>query len=86
MDISNFFSACTDTIIDLAILVDGSGSICGDCGDCITCKNYDLVKTFVNGVIQELNVGPDAAKISVVLFSERAQILFDFNRQASISL
>lgn len=70
---------CTDTVIDLAILVDGSGSICGNCGGCETCDNYELVKNFVLGVIKELQVGPDAARISVVLYSNEAQTLFNFD-------
>lgn len=75
----HFSVGCTDTLIDLAILVDGSGSICGNCGGCDTCNNYELVKDFVYGIVHELEVGPTAARIAVVLYSNSAKTLFNFN-------
>ena len=68
---TNLFADCATSVIDLAFLIDGSGSICDsdESYDGTTCNNWRSVQTFLKNAVRQLGVGPKNARISFVLFS-----------------
>ncbi|XP_060583327.1 collagen alpha-1(XII) chain-like [Ruditapes philippinarum] len=52
---------CSDSKFDIVFVLDSSGSVGED--------NFKIIKTFVKSVVQNLNVGPDNAKVGVITFS-----------------
>ncbi|CAL1530813.1 unnamed protein product, partial [Lymnaea stagnalis] len=56
---------------DILILVDSSSSITAD--------DYDKELEFVVSLTECFNIGPQAAKFSVVIFSSMIQLVCDFN-------
>ena len=56
-------------MIDLAIVVDASGSVRDD---------WDTLLAFVAGVVQVINPGPGGSHIGVVQFGDNADKIFDF--------
>ena len=61
--------------LDLVLVVDSSGSITEkDEG------NWELVKTFLARIVDNLQVGPDRVHIGLVLFSSVASVRFDLRQ------
>ncbi|XP_061234987.1 collagen alpha-3(VI) chain isoform X21 [Neopsephotus bourkii] len=54
---------------DILFLIDGSANLLG---------SFPAVRDFVHKVISDLNVGPDATRVSVAQFSDTIQVEFDF--------
>lgn len=64
--------------LDLAFLIDGSGSI-NSAGR----GNFRRCIEFVKSVVSSLNVSPRHTRVGVVLFSSRAWLILDFYRSRS---
>lgn len=73
----SFLGIC-DLAIDMAFAVDTSGSIGTD--------NFDHVKEFLISVVQEHDVGDDAAHFATIDFSDDANAFFDFNNLTGTDL
>ena len=77
----------TDCTLDVAILIDHSGSIRDDqvAGEP---DNFELLMFFVEEIIRNLPVGLDRTRVGIILFSNRAEVFFDLddfsNSQAMI--
>ncbi len=75
-------------MIDLAFIVDASGSICDNDatavrdqnGNVVSCNNWLLVKNLLNQVTRDLVIGERDAHLGLVLFSGRVDLIFDLNR------
>jgi len=73
-------------VIDLAFLVDESGSICDtDTGPRLSdgsCNNWDNLRRFIVAIIDEptLLIGPNDARVSLVTFANEGLVKFNFNR------
>ena len=66
---------CTfsDCRVDLAILLDRSGSICND--EYVTdCRNWQDALAFVVALVEGIDVGPDGARVSLTTFDNTANI------------
>ena len=74
--VRGFYSRCfclfledPNCIIDLALVVDASGSVRDD---------WNTLLTFVADVAEKVNPGPDGSHIGMVQFGNDAQKIFDF--------
>uniref|UniRef100_A0A3B3V4P0 Matrilin 4 n=1 Tax=Poecilia latipinna TaxID=48699 RepID=A0A3B3V4P0_9TELE len=77
-DISNtthllfvFISACKSANIDLVLLIDGSKSV--------RPQNFELVKKFVNQVVDSLDVSAHGTRVGLVQYSSRVRTEFPLN-------
>ncbi|KAM6080280.1 collagen alpha-3(VI) chain isoform 2-T2 [Theristicus caerulescens] len=61
--------APTESKKDILFLIDGSANLLG---------SFPAVRDFVQKVISDLNVGPDATRVAVAQFSDTIQVEFDF--------
>ena len=57
--------------LDLALVIDSSGSI--------RAERFRNVTNYMKTVVSNLNVGPDATRVSVVSFSDTASVEFNLN-------
>lgn len=69
---------CKDALLDLAIAVDGSGSICGNNG-LAGCLNWPLVLDFIELVVNKLEISATSARLSLITFSNGIEKAFLFN-------
>ncbi len=65
------FTECPNRGIDLAFLLDSSGSV--------GTKNFELEKRLVNDTVSRFTVGPEGTQVAVVSYSGFAIINFHFN-------
>ena len=56
---------------DLALIVDSSGSI--------SSKNWIRLKEFLRNIINEFDIGPDAVRVAIIVYSTRPKIELKFN-------
>lgn len=61
--------------LDLAFLVDGSGSI-----EAAGRGNFKRCIEFVKTMVSSFNVSPQRTRVGVVLFASRAWLILDFSR------
>ena len=54
-------AVCVDKVIDVAFLIDKSGSVRG---------NWKQMLNFVRSIIKKLTVGPNATRVAVVDFGK----------------
>lgn len=69
--------------MDLAFLIDGSGSICDDDPQSTPfkpCDNWKSVLGFVNQLLGSFQIGPDKTRVTVGTFATRVNIPFDFKK------
>ncbi|XP_057194354.1 matrilin-4 isoform X1 [Triplophysa rosa] len=59
---------CRSSIIDLVLLIDGSKSV--------RPNNFELVKQFVNQVVDQLDVSPKGTRVGLVQYSSRVRTEF----------
>ncbi|KAK2161027.1 hypothetical protein LSH36_122g02004 [Paralvinella palmiformis] len=75
---------CKDNPIDLAFIVDGSGSICDNdptrqiIDNQVTCNNWRSVVNFISGAVDRLNIGAQDAQIALVTFADKGSVYFNF--------
>ena len=62
--------------MDLAIVIDNSGSIKNESTQSMENKNYDNLKKFVKSLFDILTIGKNATRVGVVRFSDRASTVF----------
>lgn len=60
--------ACRSSNIDLVLLIDGSKSV--------RPQNFELVKQFVNQVVDQLDVSPKGTRVGLVQYSSRVRTEF----------
>ena len=68
---------CTESMIDLTFVLDGSGSICdNDDGpkfdDGRGCDSWLAVVSFVKQFVEALTIGPDFSHVAIVVFANEA--------------
>lgn len=68
---TTFHSACRSANIDLVLLIDGSKSV--------RPQNFELVKKFVNQVVDSLDVSVHGTRIGLVQYSSRVRTEFPLN-------
>ena len=59
------FLVC-DAVLDIALIIDNSGSIANGTN---SHENYNLLKQFINSLLDTLHVAPDKTRVGVVRFS-----------------
>uniref|UniRef100_A0A8C6SHF5 Matrilin 4 n=1 Tax=Neogobius melanostomus TaxID=47308 RepID=A0A8C6SHF5_9GOBI len=62
---------CKSAIIDLVLVIDGSKSV--------RPQNFELVKKFVNQVVDSLDVSPHGTRVGLVQYSSRVRTEFPLN-------
>jgi hypothetical protein len=72
-------------ILDLALLVDNSGSIRDSNPQDGSYDNWDLVTQFMSDLVQNLNVGIDGTRVALVKYANRVHVEFDLNDYQSLS-
>uniref|UniRef100_A0A8C6FQN4 Matrilin 4 n=1 Tax=Moschus moschiferus TaxID=68415 RepID=A0A8C6FQN4_MOSMO len=65
-------SRCREGHVDLVLLVDGSKSV--------RPQNFELVKRFVNQIVDFLDVSPEGTRVGLVQFSSRVRTEFPLGR------
>ena len=60
------------TPVDLAFLVDSSGSI--------GIKNWEGILVFLKEIVNAYNVGPDGTHVAIIAYSSNARVEFQFDR------
>lgn len=78
---------CATSVIDLAFIIDGSGSICDNDPSFTrgTCDNWASVQEFIKNAVRELGVGPDNARLAFVLFSNNGVLIANLNQYSTTS-
>lgn len=66
-----FHPACSSANIDLVLLIDGSKSV--------RPQNFELVKQFVNQVVDSLDVSAHGTRVGLVQYSSRVRTEFSLN-------
>lgn len=62
--------------MDLAVIVDGSGSITEQQK---LMSNWDIIKNFLKSLVNTLRIGPKQTQLGIVTFGSSATLEFDFN-------
>ncbi len=65
--------------MDLAIVIDNSGSIKNESTQSHANKNYDNLKNFVKSLVDILDVSDTATKVGIVRFSDVATTVLRLN-------
>lgn len=81
MKFSYFFIPDKKCEIDLAFILDGSGSI--------TFLNFLRILDFVKNVTKQFEIGPDAVQVATISFSDYARVEFgfgDFSSHAALDI
>ncbi|OXB53063.1 hypothetical protein ASZ78_003242 [Callipepla squamata] len=68
-------SKCGAGHVDLVMVIDGSKSV--------RPQNFELVKQFVNGIVDLLEVSPDGTRVGLVQYSSRVRTEFPLNKYHS---
>lgn len=76
-----WFVAC-ESDVDLGFIIDGSGSIRDANPADRSYDNWNLLLQFVSNIIQRLP--QSGTRVGAVVFSDRGQLLFPFNRYRSL--
>lgn len=77
--------------VDLAFLVDGSGSICdndpskSEQDGIATCNNWISLKRFLQEIVSNLDIGESRTRIALITFANDAELIFDFNRYTNLA-
>ena len=71
--------------MDLAFVVDGSGSICDadpnfNYAVDTTCDNWSFIVQFIHRIVSELTIGPMDTRVALVTFSSRAALQWNLTR------
>ena len=69
-----FFAGCSARV-DLAFIIDGSGSI-----EAYGRGNFRRCLNFVRRIVSKFNINNGQTRIGIVLFSSRPRLIFDFRR------
>jgi hypothetical protein len=72
-------------ILDLALILDSSGSIRHSNPWDRSYDNWDLATQFLSDLVQNLNVGLDHTRVALVKYSSRSIIEFDLNDYQDLS-
>ena len=72
------FTACVEATLDIAFVIDTSGSICENDPTYSNgiCDNWRFMLDFVNNVISSLGIETDKTRVGVVTFSTEGEFQF----------
>ena len=59
--------------MDLAFVVDSSGSICND-EPVETCANWNALRGFIHAIIDDMIIGPNDVRVALIEFESSAWI------------
>ena len=62
--------------MDLAFVVDSSGSICGN-KNVKTCENWEALKTFVGTIVDDMILGDKDFRVAMIDYSSEARITME---------
>ena len=66
-----FLEVACQAIVDLAFIVDSSGSI--------SRRNWALMRKFLKEVVDEFDISPSGTHVAAVAYSTNPQVVFKFN-------
>ncbi len=69
---------CQNTVVDLVMIVDSSGSICGE--DIQNCPNWEFIQSFLRMILDALEIGPQSAHVGLIRFASRADVIYQLDR------
>lgn len=64
---------------DLAVVLDGSSSLCENSSDS-SCPNWDFYRKFIHNIVDTMTIGPDDIRVALVTFSDKAHVEWGFNK------
>ena len=65
-----------ELIADLALVIDNSGSIRDKNPEDQSYDNYNLLKNFINKLLDRVDIGPNATRVGTIKFSSMSQLVF----------
>ena len=77
------YSCCNFVLLDLidntdiTFVLDSSGSV--------SARNYQLIREFVEDIVQEMNIGPNSSRAAVIIFDDSASVRFNLNQYTDSS-
>ena len=66
--------------VDVCLVIDSSGSICGSNQAGFSCDNWSLLLSFVNSIIGAFTIGEQQTRVGVVTFSNEAVLEFSMDK------
>ena len=78
-------SACRDSLVDVAFLLDASGSIWETTNHTRDLTNWSLMKNFVATMIESLRVSSSNTRVALIRFSAVADIIFTLDKYYAAS-
>ena len=73
----SFIGTDCDLKVDIGFIVDSSGSI--------SRRNFARLKAFLQAIIQKFEIGPEAARVAIIAYSSRVQVVLKFNDPANLN-
>ena len=67
--------------LDFLFIIDGSASVCGNNpSDGNACDAWIHVINFMEGIINDFNIGDDNVQVATIVFADSATVMWDLER------